>query len=312
MAKPGIKKNSKPTIRFEAVKIEPLFEVLDAIAWLDGPSSKEIAQFADIDPRTAGKILKNARLISLVESADDNSYVLAQPYPYKGTLEQKKNVVREALLRLPLIASIRQFMALGDNLQTAMRKAATLAGEHSYDKNNISPIISWANSFRVLELGIRVEALVESAVVAKQNRHAEYEQQRIAFISHSSKDKKFVRQLAADLVANGIQVWLDEQRIRVGDSIPEKVAQGLAESDFYLIVISNNSVQSAWVQKELNVALVREIERRHVAVLPIKIDDVKVPDSLIDKKYANFAESYLTGLNEVIDAIKSEKVTKNG
>src|SRR5882724_9477666 len=87
MKKASLTKRPKPTLRFEAVKIDPLFEVLDAIAWLDSPSSKDIAQFAGIDPRTAGKLLKNARLIGLVESADDNTYVLAQPYLYKGTLE---------------------------------------------------------------------------------------------------------------------------------------------------------------------------------------------------------------------------------
>jgi hypothetical protein len=42
-------KNHKPTLRFEAVKIDPLFEVLDAIAWLDGPATKDISQYADID-----------------------------------------------------------------------------------------------------------------------------------------------------------------------------------------------------------------------------------------------------------------------
>lgn len=70
----------KPGLRFEAVKIDPLFEVLDAVAWLDSPGTKEVAQYADIDHRTAGKILKNARLIGLVQSPDDSTYVLAQPY----------------------------------------------------------------------------------------------------------------------------------------------------------------------------------------------------------------------------------------
>jgi len=69
------------TLRFEAVKIDPLFTVLDAVAWLDSPTGKQIAQFAGIDPRTAGKLLKNARSIRLVESADDSTYVPAQPYP---------------------------------------------------------------------------------------------------------------------------------------------------------------------------------------------------------------------------------------
>jgi hypothetical protein len=58
MAKAASKRIQKSVIRFEAVKIDPLFGVLDAVAWLDSPSAKHIAQFANIDPRTAGKILK--------------------------------------------------------------------------------------------------------------------------------------------------------------------------------------------------------------------------------------------------------------
>jgi hypothetical protein len=302
----------KSAFRFEAVKIDPLFEVLDAIAWLDGPTSKAIAQFAGIAPTTAGKLLKNAHLVGLVESPGDGTYVLAQPYPYKGTLEQKHAVVREALLRLPLIAGIRQFMALGNDLSTAMRKATIVAGEDNYDQSAISPIISWANSEKVLDLGVRVEELVAEAVAAKEVRHTRDAKGRVAFISHSSKDKKFVRQLAADLVANGVKVWLDEQRIRVGESIPEKIAQGLAESDFFLLVVSENSISSPWVLKELNGALVREIERRNVTVLPVKIDDAKLPESIVDKKYADFSGSYGTGLDELLTAIKSREVTANG
>ena len=86
---------------FESVKLDALFEVLDAVAWRPSPSAKDVFQFANIDPRTAGKILKNARLIGLVETPDDETFVLAAPYPYKGSLLQKESVVREALLRLP-------------------------------------------------------------------------------------------------------------------------------------------------------------------------------------------------------------------
>ncbi|HTX75235.1 MAG TPA: hypothetical protein VMD29_03440, partial [Terracidiphilus sp.] len=59
------KKRQAPGIRFEAVKIDPLFGALDAVAWVDSPSAKQIAAYANIDPRTAGKVLKNASLIGL-------------------------------------------------------------------------------------------------------------------------------------------------------------------------------------------------------------------------------------------------------
>src|SRR5689334_9436857 len=140
----------KPTLRFESVKMDPLFDVLDAVAWLDGPITKEIAQYADLDGRTAGKLLKNARLIGLVQSPDDTTYVLSQPYPYKGTTDEKRRVVREALLKHSLIRNIRQFLALGNDLQNAMRKAATVVGERNYDKAAIAPLVTWATSAGVL------------------------------------------------------------------------------------------------------------------------------------------------------------------
>src|SRR6266478_4914759 len=153
-------KNQKSTLRYEAVKIEPLFEVLDAVAFIDSPTTKDIAQYANIDGRTAGKILKNARLIGLVQSPDDDTYVLAQPYPYKGSLDEKRNVVRETMLKHPLIRSVRQFLGLGNNLEDAMRKASTVNGETNYDKSAIAPLISWANFEKALDPGVRVEALV--------------------------------------------------------------------------------------------------------------------------------------------------------
>lgn len=303
--KPSQKKTAE---RFESVKVESIFEVLDAVAWLDIPTSKNIAQFAGVDPRTAGKILKNARLIGLVATVDEHSYVLTCAYPYKGTKDQKQAVIKEALLKLPLVVTLRQFMTLGNSLEIATRKASTVTSDATYDPSAVAPLIRIASTFGALDLAVRMEALVQDAVDAKLARHSTDADKRVAFISHSSKDKPFVRQLASDLVKNGVQVWLDEQRIRVGDSIPEKVAQGLAESDFFLLVSSEHSANSEWVKKELNNALVGEIERRRVTVLPLKLDGTALPSSIADKRYADFSGSYANGLDDLIASMNSHSV----
>ena len=49
------------------------------------------------------------------------------------------------------------------------------------------------------------------------------------FLSHSSKDKEFVRKLADDLKTYGLSVWFDEWEIKVGDSITNKISQGIDE-----------------------------------------------------------------------------------
>jgi hypothetical protein len=217
------------------------------------------------------------------------------------------SVVREALVRLPLLSNVRQLLSLGNGLSDALRKAATIAGIHPYNPSALMPLIDWSRKLGVLEPGLRAEVLIDQAVQAKTRRHAANAQQRVVFISHSSKDKPFVRQLAADLTANGVQVWLDEQRIRVGESIPEKIAQGLAESDFFVIVISANSASSDWVKREMNTALVTEIERRKVTILPVRIDATPVPEAIKDKKYTDFAVSYNAGLNELLEAVRADE-----
>jgi len=288
--------------RFEPAKIESVFPVLDAVAWLELPTSGEVAQFAGIDPRTAGKLLKNSIQIGLIE-AIGKGYALICPYPYKGTKEQKEVVVKEALVKLPLLVGVRQFIKLGDSTDVALRKAATVARIVPFVASDISPLLQWAQSLGALRPDLLAEDLVDEAEDAKDERHKTQVSRRIAFISHSSKDKPFVRQLAADLSSRGIEVWLDEQRIRVGDSIPEKIAQGLAQSDFFLIAVSQHSADSAWVQKELNNALVAEVQRRKVHILPMKLDDAALPAAIADKKYADFSSSYKRGLEEVVSAI---------
>lgn len=51
-----------------------------------------------------------------------------------------------------------------------------------------------------------------------------------AFLSHSSKDKAVVRDVAERLRGDGVEVWFDEWEIKAGDSIPAKIEEGLERS----------------------------------------------------------------------------------
>jgi uncharacterized membrane protein len=272
---------------------------------MDAPSVAQIAQFSGLDPRTSGKLLKNAAQIGLVDKVGQG-HVLLVSYPYKGDDKQKRDVVREALLKMPLLISIRQFMKLGDDVDAATRKAATISNIVPFSAADLSPLLEWARNLNVLDSNALAEDMVEYAEATKQVRHEVDRKSRVAFLSHSSHDKSFIRQLASDLTQNGIKVWLDEQRIKVGESIPEKISQGLAESDHFLIAVSKNSVDSDWVKKELNSALVNEVQRRAVHILPLKLDGAQMPAAIHDKKYADFSSSYKAGLNELLVALRED------
>ena len=108
------------------------------------------------------------------------------------------------------------------------------------------------------------------------------------FLCHSSKDKFFVRELAARLTAAGVRVWLDEAEIKIGDSLTAKIGHAIDRMQYFGVVLSRHSVTSEWVQRELQIATQREFKERKVVVLPLLFESVEVPPFLRDKVYADF------------------------
>jgi hypothetical protein len=146
--------------------------------------------------------------------------------------------------------------------------------------------------------------LVDSQVIEREKEREEKQMPSI-FLSHSSKDKFFVRRLAQDLQARGVRVWLDEAEINVGDSLTEKIGAAINEMDFVAVVLSHNSVGSNWVQKELEIALNKELAKRQVVVLPVLLEKVEMPPFLRDKKYADFSadDKFARGLADLLKAL---------
>ncbi len=107
------------------------------------------------------------------------------------------------------------------------------------------------------------------------------------FLSHSSKDKLKVREIASFLKENGIYVWIDEAEIRIGDSLINKITDGILGVDYLFAFLSNNSINSDWVQKELELAMNLEIEEKRVVVVPILLEDCNIPGFLKNKLYAD-------------------------
>ena len=73
------------------------------------------------------------------------------------------------------------------------------------------------------------------------------------FISHASEDKASVAlPLAESLIRSGLRVWLDQFELRIGDSLREKIDEGLSESSFGVIVLSEHFLNKGRTKKELN------------------------------------------------------------
>lgn len=123
------------------------------------------------------------------------------------------------------------------------------------------------------------------------------------FISYSHQDRDFVDSLAHQLVAHKVSLWLDRWEMHVGDSIINRIQEAITSASALLIVLSKNSVDSQWVNKELNAGYIRELEENRVFVLPVKIDDCELPIFLRDKYYADMRKNPDDAFTDILEAI---------
>src|SRR5689334_16459710 len=97
------------------------------------------------------------------------------------------------------------------------------------------------------------------------------------FLSHSSSDKPQVRELYLALKALGLEVFLDEAQLRVGDSLYKSLNDALEASDYVVFCISRQSVVSGWVEREIGGTLARQNKNRSKQILPVLLDDAPIP-----------------------------------
>ncbi|MCO5382635.1 MAG: toll/interleukin-1 receptor domain-containing protein [Methanosarcina barkeri] len=131
-------------------------------------------------------------------------------------------------------------------------------------------------------------------------------------MSYSHIDKSFANRLVTDLRQKGHYIWIDDSEIKVGDSLIEKIREGIDSVDYLGAIISQSSINSYWVKKELDVAMNQEIQGKKIKVLPILLNNVDLPGFLLGKKYADFTDdslydSSLEEIVKVLDEVISEK-----
>ena len=103
-----------------------------------------------------------------------------------------------------------------------------------------------------------------------------------AFVSYAHEDQEFVLALVEHLENQGLDVRYDRVALHIGDSLIRAISQEISEGDFLIAVVSSDSVESEWCQKELALAMTQGIDERRVKVLPVRYRSAEMPPMLQD------------------------------
>ena len=110
------------------------------------------------------------------------------------------------------------------------------------------------------------------------------------FLCHSAEDKPKVRELYQKLLADGIDPWLDEEKLLPGSDWDIEIRKAIRSSDAVLILMSSLSVsKEGYVQREIKIALEisYELPDGDIYVIPVRFEECEVPSELNKWHYAD-------------------------
>jgi len=93
------------------------------------------------------------------------------------------------------------------------------------------------------------------------------------FISYSHRDEEFARRLHTDLQANNVRCWFAPHDLPIGAKTRPTIDDAIRIHDKLLLILSEHSVQSDWVEHEVEHALDLEKERGKLVLFPVRLDD---------------------------------------
>lgn len=125
------------------------------------------------------------------------------------------------------------------------------------------------------------------------------------FLSYSTADKEI-----ADKIANGIKIldfsiWYSDWALKPGDSIVEKINEALSQSDTLIVLLSNTSVNSLWVKREMNTVLMSKLSGQNVKLIPVVIEKCTIPPLLQDTLHIDMSNDFNSGLIKLLGHLQS-------
>ena len=97
------------------------------------------------------------------------------------------------------------------------------------------------------------------------------------FISHASKDNEFVKQLREALESHNVAVWDDARKLHGGAWLTPEINEAIEQARQVIVVLSLDTVNSAWVRKEVDKAIEVEHQRKDdgYRIIPLMLPGIE-------------------------------------
>lgn len=160
-------------------------------------------------------------------------------------------------------------------------------------------------NFAALEMAGRGNASSTTATVPQPTAANSGSAAHKVFISYNHNDSFAMRAVKAYLEDHNIKVFVDIQDMGVGDNISAFIDRAFQENQFILSIISQNSLKSGWVNKELSATLL--LQKFEKKWLPVLLDKKCFEQSFFDETMDEFDLKIKNLVKEVTTALEKNR-----
>ena len=128
------------------------------------------------------------------------------------------------------------------------------------------------------------------------------------FISHSTKDRKLVNELANYLNENQISPYIAERDYKIGKPLSQKIIDNIETSDFFLVLYTFHGKESGFVNQEVGYWIKAHSFNNFI---PLVESGVKTEGFLSGLEYIEYdKENPTIGINNTINYLNEMKKVK--
>jgi WD40 repeat protein len=172
----------------------------------------------------------------------------------------------------------------------------------------------------ILQANARIEARVRAEQERQQQRRLAEEQRIFApaaesplvlprghvFVAYSRRDSDFVRRLVQDLRAEGVNLWVDQDEVTVGEQWWDSIVNAIRTTTAVILIATPDGRRSKWVERELRLA-----DEQGIPVFPIwaagdsYIESVPLGMASIQYVDMRSTDGYADGVKALLSALSN-------
>jgi hypothetical protein len=130
------------------------------------------------------------------------------------------------------------------------------------------------------------------------------------FLSHASEDKLAIAIPLYDALTKvGVRVWFDQAALSLGDSLRQRIDDGLRRARYGIVILSPSFLSKHWPVAELNGLFAREAASGKKAILPVwhqltSVELARISPLLADRVAARTSEGIPTLVAQIVGALR--------